>query len=247
LKNKEEKKRIDQLLVERGFVASKEKAQALIMSAVVLVNDQLVLKPGIKVKSESTIRLKEPVTQYVSRGAYKLKSALEQFNIKVKNLICMDIGASTGGFSEVLLEMGAEKVYAVDVGKNQLDWKIRSNPKVVSLEETNARYIEKNKIPDQIHFIVMDVSFISVKKIIPHIKKTFTSQGAKWVILIKPQFEVGQKKISKGGIVTNEEYRNEAVSDVIEFSKEIGLNCEGLIESPLKGTKGNVEYLVYFS
>lgn len=243
----QEKKRIDQLLVDKKIADSKQKAQALIMSGQVIVNDKPVTKSGVKVSSDSVIRVRGEQSPYVSRGGYKLAAAITEFKINAHEKTCLDIGASTGGFTQVLLNSGAAKVYALDVGHSQLDWKIRSDPKVIVIENENARYVTEEKIIERIDIIVMDVSFISVIKIIPHIKKNFSKENTKWVILIKPQFELNAESVSKGGIVQSEELRKKAVDDVVTQLKDIGLICKGLIESPIKGAKGNVEFLAYFN
>jgi len=236
------KKRIDQLLVEKNLAQSRERAQSLILAGKVLVNDEPVTKSGQLVPVDAGIRLREEDHPYVSRGALKLKKALETFGIQVTGKIAMDVGASTGGFTEVLLENGVEKVFAVDVGHNQLAWKIRSNPKVVVIEKLNARQLEHPLLSQTIDIFVVDVSFISLDKILPETLRLATP-GTQWITLIKPQFEVGRSEVGKGGIVTDPQARQRAIENLTEFSNKIGLARRGLIESPITGTDGNIEYL----
>jgi 23S rRNA (cytidine1920-2'-O)/16S rRNA (cytidine1409-2'-O)-methyltransferase len=241
------KKRIDILLVERGLVATRSKAQALIMSGNVLVNDVPVTKAGEPVldAEETLIRVRGSEHPYVSRGAIKLAKAIELFKVGVQGRIGLDIGASTGGFTEVLLLNGAEKVFAVDVGHNQMDWKIRNDPKVVCLEKINAREIRFEQIGQKVGLIVMDVSFISIEKILPALLQ-FSTEETDWITLIKPQFEVGKDKVGKGGIVTSENDRNEVVERITLFGETLGLKRLNLIESPITGTDGNKEFLAHW-
>jgi 23S rRNA (cytidine1920-2'-O)/16S rRNA (cytidine1409-2'-O)-methyltransferase len=241
------KKRLDILLVERGLAATRSKAQALIMSGNVLVNDVPITKAGEPILDthETGIRIRGAEHPYVSRGALKLAKAIEQFKIAVSGRSALDIGASTGGFTEVLLLNGAEKVFAVDVGHNQMDWKIRNDPKVVCLEKINARELRFEQIAQKVELIVMDVSFISIEKILPALLQ-FSTGETDWITLIKPQFEVGKDKVGKGGIVTSENDRTEVVERVSHFGETLGLKRLNLIESPITGTDGNKEFLAHW-
>ena len=236
------KKRIDQLLVANGFAESRQKAQAQIMSGNVLVNDLPIEKPGAMVDLHSVIRLREKTRDYVSRGAYKMIRALEAFPIAIEGRIAMDVGASTGGFTQVLLEKGIKKVYAIDVGTNQLDYRIRSNSRVISMEKKNARYLSKEWVADEIDLFVMDVSFISLTKIIPATLDLSHSK-TDWITLIKPQFEAGPEEIEKGGIVKKEATRLAVNQRITQAFGVLGLKRLGCVESPIQGAKGNIEYL----
>ncbi len=239
------KKRLDLLLVERAHAPSRERAQALILAGHVLVNDTPATKPGEQYSDEVTIRLRGEDHPYVSRGGVKLASALEKFGISAKERVGLDIGASTGGFTEVLLLNGAKKVFALDVGHNQLDWKIRSDPRVIVHEKINARYLEPALIGEKVDLIVIDVSFISLDKILPA-TIALAHAMTDWITLIKPQFEVGREKVGKGGIVQSETDRQEAIDRVTHFGETLGLIRQGLIESPIAGTQGNVEFLAHW-
>lgn len=239
------KKRLDVLLVERGLAQSRDRAQALILSGDVLVNDVPCTKAGTPIPEEAAIRLRKDDFPYVSRGALKIIAALDTFVISPAGRVAMDIGASTGGFTQVLLERGAEKVVAVDVGTNQMDWKIRSDPRVVCLEKTNARYLEWESVGHKIDVIVMDVSFISIEKILPALLPFFRDT-TDLAALIKPQFEVGRDEVGKGGIVQDEAARQAAVERVTKTALGLGLERRGLINSPITGTDGNIEYLAHF-
>lgn len=239
------KKRIDLLLVEQGLAPSREKAQAFIISGNVLVNDEPVTKPGQEVSVESQIRFKEEISEYVSRGAHKLKHAIESFKVNCQGKIALDIGASTGGFTEVLLREGIEKVFAIDVGQNQLDWKIRSNPKVIVKEKLNARTMEFTDVGEKVDIMVVDVSFISLEKVVPNLIQ-FSKPESHWITLIKPQFEVGPDKVGKGGIVRDEKDRQVAVENLKEKFSQLGISCLAVIESPILGTKGNHEFLAHW-
>ena len=238
------KVRLDLLLVEKGFAQSRERAQALILGKKVLVNDVPVLKAGTPVPEDAKIRTLMPDHPYVSRGALKLKFAIEQFGVTVKDRVAADIGSSTGGFTEVLLEAGAKKVFAIDAGTNQLDWRLRSDPRVVSLENTNARYLDASLFGQCVDILVMDVSFISVKKLLEPLLK-IAKPKTPWILLIKPQFEVGKDDVGKGGIVKNDQARRECIENVKTFAIDLGFTVNGLVESPIKGTDGNIEYLIY--
>ena len=237
------KQRLDILLVEKGLAESREKAKALIMSGVVYVNEQKEDKAGTEFDTESVIRVAEQL-KYVSRGGLKLEKAMKTYGITLENKICADIGASTGGFTDCMLQCGAEKVYSVDVGHGQLAWSLQTNPKVVVLDRTNARYLDEKLIPDKIDFYSMDVAFISVRLTIPPIT-ALLSEGGEAVILIKPQFEAGREKVGKNGVVRDKEVHKEVVRGITDFLKETGYGIRGLEYSPIKGPKGNIEYLAY--
>jgi 23S rRNA (cytidine1920-2'-O)/16S rRNA (cytidine1409-2'-O)-methyltransferase len=239
------KKRIDLLLVERGLAPTRERAQSLILAAKVLVGDVPVTKPGQAVVEDAEIRVKGEDHPYVSRGGIKLAAALDAFAVAVEGRTALDIGASTGGFTHVLLLRGAQKVFAVDVGHNQLDWKIRQDPRVVVHEKVNARAMEFGLIGQKVDLIVADVSFISLDKIFPSAIQ-FAHAETDWITLIKPQFEVGKDKVGKGGIVTSEEDRQEAVERLTASSECLGLRRLGLIDSPITGTQGNKEFLAHW-
>ncbi len=241
------KERLDKLLVEKGLVKSRERAKALIMAAKVLVNGKVVDKVGTKVDRDSKIEIKGEDIPYVSRGGLKLETAIKEFNLNVKGFTCLDIGASTGGFTDCLLKHGAEKVYAVDVGKGQLDWKLRKDPKVISIEEFNARYLTEREVPEKVDLVVIDVSFISLTKILPVTKKFLKPEG-KIVALIKPQFELTKREVDRGkGVIKDPELHKKAIKKIIDFSKEIGLYPENLTLSKPKGPKGNKEFLILLS
>jgi 23S rRNA (cytidine1920-2'-O)/16S rRNA (cytidine1409-2'-O)-methyltransferase len=238
------KKRIDVLLVERGLVPTRRKAQALIMSGNVLVNDTPVTKAGQLVADlpETQIRLRGEEHPYVSRGGVKLKRAIDEFGVLVSNRVAMDVGASTGGFTHVLLLDGITKVFAIDVGHSQMDWKIRSDSRVKVFEKLNARELQYDQIGEKVGIIVVDVSFISLEKILPPLLQ-FATEETDWITLIKPQFEVGREKVGKGGIVTSETDRLEVVERLRIFGETLGLKRVNLIESPITGTDGNKEFL----
>jgi 23S rRNA (cytidine1920-2'-O)/16S rRNA (cytidine1409-2'-O)-methyltransferase len=240
------KKRLDILMLEKGLVSSRERAQGLILAGKVLVNDEPQTKPGHAVLEASQIRIRgDQEHPYVSRGGTKLEAALDAFGVIVKDKVALDIGASTGGFTHVLLLRGAQRVHAVDVGHSQMDWQIRSNPRVIVKEKLNARYLEFAQIGETVDCIVMDVSFISVEKILPSLLQ-FSHSDTHWIVLIKPQFEVGKGKLGKGGIVSSEQDRQEVVDKISLFAKTLGLTQLGLIESPITGTEGNKEFLIHW-
>lgn len=237
---KVQKERIDKLLVDKGLVESREKAQALIMSGAVFVNNQKIDKPGTKVPTDTNIYIKEKMP-YVSRGGFKLEKGLKVFNLDVKDKICLDIGSSTGGFTDCLLQNGAKKVYAVDVGKNQLHEKLRADSGVISIEEFNARYLTENEIPEKIDILVCDVSFISITKILPNICNLL-KEDFKGIILIKPQFELSKKEV-KDGVVRDKELHFKAIKSVIESLMQSCYCIRNLDFSPIKGPEGNIEFL----
>ena len=243
-KHKQAKIRLDRILAERGLVDSRERGQAMIIAGNVLVNGQKVEKSGSIVPCDADIRILGVQMPYVSRGGLKLEKALHEFKVDVKEKTGLDVGASTGGFTDCLLQHGAKKVYAVDVGYGQMAWKIRQDLRVVVIERTNIREIDPALIPEKADIAVIDVSFISLEKVIPPVLR-FLNQGAGIIALIKPQFEVGKGQVGKGGIVRDETAR-EAVKDrIAAFVNGQGCIVKGIIPSPITGQDGNVEYLIY--
>ncbi len=244
---KGKKQRIDVLLVERGLFPSRQKASAAILAHDVLIDDVPCTKPGTIVSSDLTgLRIRDnPNQNYVGRGALKLKAAFEAFSIETKGKFAMDVGASTGGFTQVLLEAGCEKVIAIDVGHNQMDWKLRSDPRVLVMEGVNARYLSINDLPYRPEILTIDVSFIALEKIVPALL-ALVNPHSHWVTLVKPQFEADPSQIGKGGIIKDETIRNGILQRVLATLEKLGLQQKGLIESPIKGTSGNVEYLVWW-
>ena len=240
------KKRLDVLLVEKGMFTSREKAKSNIMAGNVFVDNILVDKVGTNIDESSVINVKSDAIPYVGRGGLKLEKALNEFCISVDSKVCMDIGASTGGFTDCMLQNGASKVYSIDVGYGQLDYKLRIDEKVVCLERTNFRYLEREKIVDDIDFAVIDVSFISLKIIFPKLKE-FLSHEFEVVALIKPQFESQRHEVGKNGIVRDISVHQRVIRQVIEYAKESDIYIKNLTFSPIKGQKGNIEYLAYFS
>jgi len=241
------RERLDKLLVEKGLVKSRERAKALIMAGKVLVDGKVVDKAGAQVPAEAKLEVKGEDIPYVSRGGLKLETALKEFGLKVDGFTCLDVGASTGGFTDCLLKHGAKKVYAVDVGKGQLDWKLRSDPRVISIEGFNARYLTEKEVPEKVDLVVSDVSFISLTKILPVVKKFLKPEG-KIVALIKPQFELTKREVDRGkGVVREPELHKKAIKKILNFSREIGLYPENLTLSKPRGPKGNKEFLVLLS
>lgn len=241
------KERIDKLLLEQGFADSPLKAQALIMSGVVLVNEKRIEKPSESFRSDAIIRIKGKADEikYVGRGGLKLEKALEEFHICPSEYICLDVGASTGGFTDCLLQNDAKKIFAIDVGTNQLVWKLRNDERIEVRENVNARYLKPEDFNVEFDLIVMDVSFISVTKIIPALKDLLSENG-KIIILIKPQFEVSKGEVGKGGIVKDEAKHAEVIERINNFATEIGLENFGLIDSPILGADGNKEFLALY-
>jgi 23S rRNA (cytidine1920-2'-O)/16S rRNA (cytidine1409-2'-O)-methyltransferase len=242
------RERIDKLLVERGLAESRTKAQAMIMAGVVLVDEQRVEKPSVQFDSNSVIRIKgsdDPTTRYVGRGGLKLEAALREFQIDVDGLTCLDVGASTGGFTDCLLQNGARKVVAVDVGHNQIDWRLRNDPRVEVREGVNARYLTPEDFPQKFELAVMDVSFISATKVMPAIIPLLSERGL-LITLIKPQFEVGRGEVGGGGIVRDETKRLKVVAEVNNAAHALGLEVVKVIESPILGAEGNTEYLALY-
>ena len=238
------KERLDKVLFEKGLSASRERARALIMEGKVLVNGHPVTKAGQLVGSDAQVVLRGEDIPYVSRGGLKLEAALRHFSIAVRDKTAMDVGSSTGGFTDVMLQQGACKVYCIDVGYGQLAWKLRQDPRVVLLERTNMRHLEKDRIAEQIDIATIDVSFISLNKVVPKVLELL-KEGGEIVALIKPQFEVGKGEVGKGGIVKDGAKRQAAVERVKGELAALGLRIVGTIESPIFGQKGNMEYLLY--
>jgi 23S rRNA (cytidine1920-2'-O)/16S rRNA (cytidine1409-2'-O)-methyltransferase len=234
---------LDMLLIEKGLVSNRQRAQALIMAGKVFVNNQRIDKPGVLVAKDDDIVLKGTNIPYVGRGGLKLEDALKSFKIKVDGLVCLDVGASTGGFTDCLLQHGAACVFAIDVGYGQLDWKLRQDPRVVVIERTNIRNISADTLPQLVDLIAIDVSFISLKIVVPSVIK-FLKQDSRIIALIKPQFEVGKGKVGKGGVVSDSNLHNEVIKDLSEFFTKTGLECESIIPSPVLGSKGNKEFFI---
>jgi 23S rRNA (cytidine1920-2'-O)/16S rRNA (cytidine1409-2'-O)-methyltransferase len=243
------RERIDKLLVERGLAESRTKAQAMVMAGVVLVNEQRVEKPSEQISPDSQIRIKradDPTSRYVGRGGLKLEAALREFQIDARGLVCLDVGASTGGFTDCLLQNGAAKVFAIDVGHNQIDWRLRTDPRVEVREGLNARYLDPQDFSLNFDLAVVDVSFISVTKILAALLPLL-KPDADLVILIKPQFEVGRGEVGSGGVVRDKEKRIKAVANIHGFARSLGLELKGTMESPITGAEGNIEYLAHYS
>jgi len=238
------KTRLDIALVERGLMQSRERAKAVIMSGIVYVNNQKADKPGQDVSETDKIEVRGETLRYVSRGGLKLEKAMQAFPIDLKDTICADIGASTGGFTDCMLQNGAQKVYAVDVGYGQLAWSLRNDPRVVNLERTNARYIDHEQVPEELDFISVDVSFISLKLILPTLHRLLKN-GCKAVTLVKPQFEAGREKVGKKGVVREASVHKEVIENVIAESISLGFTPLGLDHSPVKGPEGNIEFLLF--
>lgn len=238
------KERLDIILFERGLAQSRQRAQAIIMSGRVLVDDEPVDKPGTKVMKDSEIRIKgDDDCPFVSRGGLKLQHAIDTFGTDVTDLVCMDIGASTGGFTDCLIQRGAKKVFAVDVGYGQLAWKLRQDQRVISVERTNIRHMPIEIIGEPVDLAVIDTSFISLRIVLPAVLK-FLKKHAIILALIKPQFEVGKENVGKGGVVRDSALHDEVVSDLTSFFSETGLDVKGIISSPILGPKGNKEFLI---
>jgi 23S rRNA (cytidine1920-2'-O)/16S rRNA (cytidine1409-2'-O)-methyltransferase len=244
----ERPKRIDKLLVDRGLAESRTKAQALVMAGVVLVDEQRVNKPSDPVGPDAEIRIKggdDPTTRYVGRGGLKLEAALRDFQIDVAGFNCLDVGASTGGFTDCLLQHGAEKVTAIDVGHNQIDWRLRMDARVDVREGINARYLKPDDFPKKFDLALMDVSFISATKILPAIVPLL-KEDARLITLIKPQFEVGRGEVGKGGIVRDSQKHARVIDEVNRAAEKLGLRVTNVIESPIHGADGNLEFLALY-
>ncbi len=240
------KERLDVLLVNRGLAASREKAKAIIMSGVVYVDGNKEDKAGTTFPDNSDIIIKGNTLKYVSRGGLKLEKAMMEFQLDVKDMICMDVGASTGGFTDCMLQNGAVKVYSLDVGHGQLDWKLRNDDRVVCMEKTNIRYVTPDDIQDVLDFASIDVSFISLTKVLTPVKNLLKDKG-RIVCLIKPQFEAGREKVGKKGVVRDRQVHCEVIRMVMEYADSIELYPLGLDFSPVKGPEGNIEYLLYLT
>jgi len=238
------KSRLDVLLVDRGLAESREKAQRMILAGLILVDEQKVEKCGAQVREDVVLRLLGEPSKYVSRGGLKLEGALERFRLNPESKTCLDIGASTGGFTDCLLQHGAGKVFAVDGGTNQLDWKLRNDPRVVVLEKTNARYLTFDRIGEPAEMVTIDVSFISVTLILPALVPLL-APAADLVVLVKPQFEVGKGMVGKGGVVRDPALQQEAVAKVSRKLLELGFSQLASMESPILGAEGNREFLVH--
>lgn len=237
-------KRLDVVMVERGLAPGRERAKALIMEGNVLVNGQPALKAGVAIDDGAAVTLRCCDMPFVSRGGLKLAHALETFSVDVRGKTAMDVGASTGGFTDCLLKNGAARVYAVDVGYGQLAWSLRSDPRVITVERTNIRILPKESVPEEVDIITIDVSFISLKIVIPAALKFLKRDGC-MICLVKPQFEVGKGEVGKGGIVRDEGRRISVVEEIKSFVACSGLMVAGTCESPIKGQKGNVEYFIH--
>lgn len=238
------KKRLDLLLVEQGLSESREKAKAAIMSGIVYVDNQKADKPGEAFAEGAKLEIRGSGLKYVSRGGLKLEKAMEAFPLCLENKTCMDIGASTGGFTDCMLQNHAKKVYAVDVGYGQLAWKLRTDPRVINLERTNARYLDHHQITEPIDFTSVDVSFISLEKILPAVHPLLAPAG-EMVCLIKPQFEAGREKVGKKGVVRDLQVHEDVIKRIVQFAFTSGFSVLNLTYSPVKGPEGNIEYLMY--
>ncbi|HST09579.1 MAG TPA: TlyA family RNA methyltransferase [Terriglobales bacterium] len=245
------KSRLDKLLVERGLVSSRERAQALILAGKVLVNEQKLVKSGASVESDVNVRLLGEDLKYVSRGGLKLERALEYWQIDVTGLVCMDVGASTGGFTDCLLQRGAARVIAIDTGYGQMDFRLRQDPRVCLLEKTNARYLTHDVVGEYVSFIAMDVSFISATLVLPAVVASAFPEADvrtapyRLVVLIKPQFEAGREEVGKGGIVRDEKAHRDSVERVRQCVAQLGAQKTDATDSPITGAEGNREFLLY--
>lgn len=238
------KERLDVLLVKRGLAPSREKAKTMIMEGNIFVDNQREDKAGSMFKEECRIEIHGSTLKYVSRGGLKLEKAMAQFQISLEDKVCMDIGASTGGFTDCMLQNGAKKVYAVDVGYGQFAWKLRQDPRVVCMEKTNIRYVTPQDIDDILDFASVDVSFISLTKVLEPARELLSEQG-EMVCLIKPQFEAGREKVGKKGVVRDKNVHREVIRKIIDFAVQTGFSVKNLEYSPIKGPEGNIEYLVH--
>ncbi len=238
------KERFDKLLVEKGIVQSRERARALIMAGKVAVEGNRVDKPGIQINIDAQLKLQGGDSSYVSRGGEKMEGALKAFGIDPKGMVVMDVGASTGGFTDCILQKGAKKVYAVDVGYGQLAWRLQKDPRVVNLERRNIRYLQREEVPEEIDLILIDTSFISIEKFLPHLLGFLKKEGA-ILSLIKPQFEVEKGEVGKGGVVRDKALHEKVINRISNFSQGLRLKILGVTESPLLGPKGNKEFFIY--
>lgn len=240
------KTRLDVLLTERGLCESRQKAQAAIMAGLVTVNGMKVTKAGAAIADEDVLEVKGPAIPYVSRGGLKLEKAMKLWNIDLSGKACADIGASTGGFSDCMLQCGAGKVYAVDTGYGKLDWKIRTDPRVIALERTNARYLTREQVPDELDFASVDVSFISLRLILPALRGVL-KDGGEVVCLVKPQFEAGRENVGKKGVVRDPTVHLQVLEQFLIHARENGFSVKDITFSPIKGPEGNIEYLGYIT
>jgi 23S rRNA (cytidine1920-2'-O)/16S rRNA (cytidine1409-2'-O)-methyltransferase len=237
------RQRLDLILTERGLAASRQRARSAIMAGSVRVDDQVVDKPGALISVGCRLEVRGDDLPYVSRGGLKIEGALKRFGLDVAGWVCMDVGASTGGFSDCLLQRGAGRVYAVDVGYGQIAWRLRQDPRVVVIERTNIRYLPADRIPERIDLIAIDVSFISLKIVVPAVL-TFLKPQGRLLPLIKPQFEVGKGQVGKGGVVRDPEQRARVLSELDSFFRGLGLSCSQAVPSPIEGPKGNQEFFM---
>lgn len=238
------KERLDVFLFENGYAASRSAAQALIMEGKVYIDNQKAMKAGEQIKGTEKIEVRGGGLRYVSRGGLKLEKAMKVFPITLSGAVCMDIGASTGGFTDCMLQNGAEKIYSVDVGYGQLAWKLRCDSRVVNMERTNIRYVTDEQVAEKLDFFSVDVSFISLKQVLPVAFELLKDEGC-GVCLIKPQFEAGRGKVGKKGVVRDSRVHEEVIENVLDFTREIGFSVGGLDFSPVKGPEGNIEYLMF--
>jgi 23S rRNA (cytidine1920-2'-O)/16S rRNA (cytidine1409-2'-O)-methyltransferase len=240
------KKRLDLYLVEQGYAPTREKARSIIMSGCVYLENERLDKAGTMVPEDASIEVRGGKLKYVSRGGLKLEKAILEFSLDLKEQICMDVGASTGGFTDCMLQNGAKKVYAVDVGYGQLAWELRQDPRVINLERKNIRFVTREEVPDPLDFSSIDVAFISLRLVLPVVFQLLKDSGQA-VALIKPQFEAGREKVGKKGVVRDKATHIEVIETVLAFTKEIGFVIKGLTFSPVRGPEGNIEYLMYLS
>ncbi len=241
---KKKKERLDVLLVKRGLAPSREKAKAIIMTGNVFVDEQREDKAGQTFPDTAHIEVKGRQQKYVSRGGYKLERAMERFPIDLTGKVCMDVGSSTGGFTDCMLQNGADRVFAIDVGTNQLAWKLRQDERVISMERTNIRYVTPEDINEKVQFVSIDVAFISLTKVLAPVKELM-DEGAYMVCLIKPQFEAGREKVGKKGVVREKSTHYEVIHTIIQFAKELQFSVLGFEHSPIRGPEGNIEYLLF--
>lgn len=245
MSTKADRPRLDVYLVQAGLAPTRERARAAIMAGHVYVAGRRVDKAGYRVEPEQTVEVRADPLPFVSRGGLKLAKALDEFALSVKDLVCMDIGASTGGFTDCLLQRGARRVYAVDVGYGQLDWRLRADPRVVVLERTNARYLTSQHVPEKIEFLTVDVSFISLRKVLEPVR-ALLAEHARGVALVKPQFEAGRRDVGKGGVVRDSRVHVRVLLEVLAWLPEVGFRPLGVTFSPIRGPRGNLEFLVAF-
>jgi 23S rRNA (cytidine1920-2'-O)/16S rRNA (cytidine1409-2'-O)-methyltransferase len=238
------KERLDRLLVEKGIVQSRERARALIMEGKINVDGLTIDKAGTKVGGDAQLQLQKEDQPYVSRGGIKLEAALRAFEIDPRDMVVMDVGASTGGFTDCVLQKGARKVYAVDVGYGQLAWKLQEDSRVVNLERRNIRYLGKEEVPEEADLILIDTSFISIEKFLPHLLE-FLKEGGNLISLIKPQFEVGKGEVGKGGVVRDPALHQRVIDRISQFCRGLGFKILQIVESPLLGPKGNKEFFIH--